>query len=53
MGRRRGALPWRGVCLSTLDERPSYARSLVPTPSKTVDQTLSPEGMGKAGAFTV
>ena len=25
-----------------LDARPSYARSLVPTPSKTVDQTLSP-----------
>ena len=36
-----------------LDGRPSCARSLVPTPSKTVDQTLPPDGMGKAGAFTV
>ena len=35
-----------------LDGRPSYAWSLVPTPSKTVDQALPPDGMGKAGAFT-
>ena len=34
-----------------LDGRPGCARSLVPTPSNTVDQTLPPDGMGKA--FTV
>ena len=35
------------------DVRPSCALPLVPTPSKTVDQTLPPDGVGKAGAFTV
>ena len=30
-----------------LDARPSYARSLVPTPSKTVDQTLPPRWDGE------
>ena len=37
-----------------LDARPRYARSLVPTPSKTVNQIPPrPNGMEKAGAFTV
>ena len=36
-----------------LGARPTYAWSLVPTLSKTVDQTPAPDGMGKAGAFTV
>ena len=33
-----------------LDVRPSYAWSLVPTTPKAVDQTLPPDGIGKASA---
>ena len=45
MGRWRGALPWRGACLSLFHSpasRRETKRSLVPTPSKTVDQTFPP-----------
>ena len=36
-----------------LHVRPSYARSLIPSPSKTVKQTIPPDGMARAGAFTL
>ena len=36
-----------------LHVRPSYARSLIPSPSKTEKQTIPPDGMTRAGAFTL
>ena len=46
-------LPTQSFTHWPLDVRPSYARSLVPTTPKGVDQTLHPDGIGKACACTV